>query len=224
MTKEELFEIYETIDPSEPQKYGCRIAPKDFDQRQAVREDDTQRLTTEYLKVFKRETEGLTEAELVDYIDGMKMTPPKPSFEATPMPHVNTATYKAQRNFFVFVQEYRKTLEATHSDKDNPKEKPIFQVTSVALACLAMTKAGLKPELTETKANKAASKYGYFSKTSGRDLMNSYNFIRDFPQVYKRQASWDKLFKETTEILKPYPKALEALDDLKSKFKERQRF
>lgn len=211
--------IYEGIDPYEPQKYGVRIAPEDSNQRQKAREEDTHRLTIQYLQSFKRETEGLTKAELIDYIDGMNLQPPKPSFEAFPKPYINSAIFKARRNYFLFVQEYRKQLE-------DPKTKgrQEFQVTSVALACLAMTEAELKPELTEAMSAEVAAKFGFLSPTSGRNLKNKYNDLRDGQVPSKVPKRLETYFCEAAMILKAKPKALEALKQMKSKFKERHGF
>ncbi len=212
--------IYEGIDPYEPQKYGVRIAPEDSDQRQEAREEDAHRLTVQYLQVFKRETEGLTKAELIDYIDGMNLQPPKPSFEAFPKPYINSAIFKARRNYFLFVQEYRKQLE----DPKDTTGKPELKVNSIALVCLAMTKAGLKPELTETKSAEVAAKFGFLSLTSGRNLKNKYNDLRDGQIPSKIPKRLETYFNEAAMILKSKPKALEALNTLKTEFQQRHGF
>jgi hypothetical protein len=216
MTASELIRIYKEVDPYEKQPVSVHIAPETPDQRELIRNEAAYNLTKEFLKNFKRETEGLTPEELRDYIEGMTLQDPKPANGHKP--YFNSAIFRAQRNFFIFIQELKKTLET-------PAPEPKFQVNSIALACLAMTRAGMKPELDKDQADKVSLKFGYKSKTSGQDLKNRYNNLRDKVNLYpSRPEKWKGIIQEAETILDKYPSAKEALKSIKQEIQERRHF
>ena len=132
--------------------------------------------------------------------------------------------FNADKGRCLLVEDLIREIEDRKEAVKTKEEKPIFQVTSVALACLAMTKAGLKPELTETKSAEVAAKFGFVSPTSGRNLKNKYNDLRDGELPSKVPKRLEKYFDEAELMLNQYPKGLEALKKMKSEYMERHGF
>lgn len=111
--KTNWIEIFKALNEREPQKYGCRISPDTDETEMETLNDYTESLTIEQLKAFKRETKGLTPPEIIAFIDGMNIQPPKPMFAKTPNPVLNKAHYRMQRNFVQFIKDYRQSLIST---------------------------------------------------------------------------------------------------------------